>query len=144
VSGATSEDVLAKQVDRAIALKPDLIMLSVGANDVMQLVSQEQFKLNYTSIVQKLTSINTQPVLLNIPAFFTIPLLVQPYRAITDYRVRQLNQTIAQIAADFPTVTLVDIYNGTKEEFKNYPDRTFARDKFHFSLPPMVTVFGQG
>ncbi|AFY68545.1 lipolytic protein G-D-S-L family [Thalassoporum mexicanum PCC 7367] len=134
VSGATSADVMRQQVDAAIALKPDLIMLSVGANDVMKLVGNGQFKLNYALIVQKLTSIDTHLALLNIPAFFTIPLLVQPYRAITDYRVRQLNKVIARVVASEPDdslITLVDIYNGTKDEFKRYPDRTFSKDKFH-------------
>jgi len=135
VSGAKTEDVLAKQIEAALVLKPDLIVLSIGANDVTGLVSETDFRRNYTNLLQRLTNSSAQVVLLNIPAFSTVPLLWQPYRSIADWRGRQFNQIVVELVAgmakNMPKIKIVDIYNRTEEEFRLYPDRNFAQDKYH-------------
>ncbi len=131
VSGAKTGDILANQVETAIALAPDLIMLSVGANDVTNLVNVTDFRRNYAMILQQLSRSSAEIVLLNIPAFSTVPLFWEPYRFIADYRGRQFNQIIAEVAKAEPKVKLVDIYNGTEREFRLYPERNFSEDKFH-------------
>jgi lysophospholipase L1-like esterase len=131
VSGAKTIDVLEKQIEPAIALNPDLIMLSLGANDVTGLVSDADFRRNYTTILQKLTTSKAQVVLLNIPAFSTVPLMWQPYRWLADQRGHQFNQIVVDIGQNYPKVKIVDIYNGTEPEFRLYPERNFAQDKYH-------------
>lgn len=131
VSGAKTIDVIEKQLEPAIALNSDLIMLSLGANDVTGLVSDADFRQNYTTILQKLTTSKAQVVLLNIPAFSTVPLMWQPYRWLADQRGRQFNQIVVDIVQNHPNVKIVDIYNGTEPEFRLYPDRNFAQDKYH-------------
>lgn len=46
VGGATSADVLAKQLDRAIALQPALVTLSIGPNDITRGVPVGRYESN--------------------------------------------------------------------------------------------------
>ncbi|AFY75208.1 lysophospholipase L1-like esterase [Synechococcus sp. PCC 7502] len=131
VSGAKTKDVLSKQVQAAIALEPNLIMLSIGANDVTGLTGAEEFQRNYTMILQQLTRTNAKIVLLNIPAFSTSPLLWEPYRSAAHYQAGKFNQIIEAIAATEPSIRVVDIYRGTEPDFRRFPKLNFSQDHFH-------------
>lgn len=133
VSGAKTQDVLSNQVAAAIALDPDLIMLSIGANDVTGLTNAEEFRRNYTMILQKLTGNRTKAklVLLNIPAFSTSPLLWEPYKSAAHYQAGKFNEIIETIAKTEPNISVVDIYRGTEPDFRRFPKLNFSQDKFH-------------
>jgi acyl-CoA thioesterase I len=133
VSGAKTQDVLSNQVAAAIALDPDLIMLSIGANDVTGLTNGEEFRRNYTMILQKLTGNRTKAkiVLLNIPSFSTSPLLWEPYKSAAHYQAGKFNQIIEAIAKTEPNIRVVDIYRGTEPDFRRFPKLNFSQDKFH-------------
>jgi len=132
-SGAKTQDVLFNQVEAAIALDPDLIMLSIGANDVTGLTNSDEFRRTYAMILQRLTSLgkNTKIVLLNIPAFATSPLLWEPYRSAAHYQAGKFNQIITAIAKSEPNIRVVDIYRGTEADFRRYPKLNFSQDNFH-------------
>jgi len=133
VSGAKTQDVLSQQVEAAIALDPDLIMLSIGANDVTGLTNAEEFRRNYAMVLQQLTRSGKTPkiVLLNIPAFSTSPLLWEPYRSAAHYQAGKFNQIIEAIAKSEPNISVVDIYRGTEADFRRFPKLNFSQDKFH-------------
>jgi lysophospholipase L1-like esterase len=133
VSGAKTQDVLSNQVAAAIALDPDLIMMSIGANDVTGLTSGEEFRRNYTMILQKLTGNRAKAkiVLLNIPGFSTSPLLWEPYKSAANYQAGKFNEMIEAIAKTEPNISVVDIYRGTEPDFRRFPKLNFSQDKFH-------------
>ncbi len=147
VSGAKTQDVLSKQVEAAIALDPDLIMLSAGANDVTGLTNAEDFRRSYKMVLQQLTRANsglngnlnkgknTKIVLLNIPAFSTSPLLWEPYKSLAHWQAGKFNEIIAAIAKSEPNIRVVDIYRGTEADFRRFPKLNFSQDKFHPSSP---------
>jgi lysophospholipase L1-like esterase len=133
VSGAKTQDVLSKQVEAAIALDPDLIMMSIGANDVTGLTNAEEFRRNYTIILQKLIGNSTKAkiVLLNIPSFSTSPLLWEPYKSAAHYQAGEFNKIIEAIAKTEQNIRVVDIYRGTEPDFRRFPKLNFSQDKFH-------------
>jgi lysophospholipase L1-like esterase len=134
VSGAKTQDVLAKQVRAAIALDPDLIMVSIGANDVTGLVGADEFRRNYTMILQQLTANNQQKlqiILLNIPAFSTSPLLWEPYRSAAHWQAGNFNEIMEAIAKTESNIKVVDIYRGTEADFRRFPKLNFSEDNFH-------------
>jgi len=131
VSGAKTEDVSAKQVEATIALDPDLIMLSIGANDVTGLGNVEDFRRNYTMILQQLTRTKAKIVLLNIPAFSTSPLLWEPYKSAAHWQAGKFNEIIQEIAKTESNIRVVDIYRGTEPDFRRFPKLNFSQDKFH-------------
>ena len=51
VGGATSADVLRRQLDRAIALRPRLITLSIGPNDITTRVPVAEYERNLDVIL---------------------------------------------------------------------------------------------
>jgi len=129
-SGARTADVIDKQLDQAIALKPDLVMMAVGGNDLIQFGDRRSFVHNYRLILQKLAPIPV--IVLNIPAFNCTPLLWEPIRSFLHWRARYFNSGLAQVCQSFANVQLVDIYaiqdDGTPDK-----DRFFSADKFHLS-----------
>ena len=68
VNGDTSADVLAR-LDAVIKQKPDLVLLGVGGNDVLQRIAPATTQANITEIVQKLKTANIKVVLIAEPYF---------------------------------------------------------------------------
>src|SRR5262249_56010660 len=64
--GATSEDVLAGQLDPAIELKPDLVTLSIGPNDITQGVPVESYEHNVEAILRRLNDKTRAVVVVNL------------------------------------------------------------------------------
>src|SRR5438445_294869 len=54
IGGATSADVLGGQLDQAMELKPDLVTLSIGPNDITQGVPVERYAHNAEAILRRL------------------------------------------------------------------------------------------
>lgn len=125
-SGATTADVLRHQVEPTIALYPDLVMLAVGGNDLIQGCSRQQFIDNYRQILTKLQILNVPIIALNIPAFNCTPILLEPIRSLLHWRSHYFNVGLAQLATEFPLVKIVDIYAVDL-------DIIFSPDRFHLS-----------
>lgn len=74
INGNTSRDVLAR-VDGVILQHPDLVLLGVGGNDVLQRVQPATTSENITAIINKLKAANIQVVLIAQPYFSARALL---------------------------------------------------------------------
>ena len=74
INGNTSRDVLAR-VDGVILQHPDLVLLGVGGNDVLQRVQPATTSENITAIINKLKAANIQVVLIAQPYFSASALL---------------------------------------------------------------------
>ena len=70
VNGDTSADVLAR-VDDIIKQSPDLVLLGVGGNDVLQRVQPDTTRANITTTIDRLKSANINIVLIAEPYFST-------------------------------------------------------------------------
>lgn len=70
VNGNTSQDVLAR-TDRVVAQQPDLVLLGVGGNDVLQRVQPATTSDNITAIISKFKAADIQVVLIAQPYFST-------------------------------------------------------------------------
>lgn len=70
VNGNTSQDVLAR-ADRVVAQQPDLVLLGVGGNDVLQRVQPATTSDNITAIISKFKAADIQVVLIAQPYFST-------------------------------------------------------------------------
>jgi lysophospholipase L1-like esterase len=108
-SGARVRDVLAEQLPRLAALEepPDLVLVSVGANDVVHVTRGRVFRQQYTAMLEALTG--TRVVVLGIPDMASALVLDQPVRAIVGARARRVDRWIRSIAAPFPDVHHIDI-----------------------------------
>jgi acyl-CoA thioesterase-1 len=66
VSGATSADVLVRQLDRAIGLRPHLVTLSIGPNDITTRVPVARYEKNLETILGRLRYETTAVAVVNL------------------------------------------------------------------------------
>jgi acyl-CoA thioesterase-1 len=129
VSGARVADVLADQVPKVAALRPNLVLISVGANDTIHLTGRGAFRHSYEKVVRALPA-GVPVVLLGVPDMGAIPRFAQPLRAVSGWRGRNVDTEVRRVAAGTGAV-YADIAGPTGPPFRRHPDRYFAADDFH-------------
>jgi acyl-CoA thioesterase-1 len=129
-SGATTENVISGQLDRAIAAKPTLLTLGIGINDIGHGVSPDQFSRNFEQIVSRLTNeTSASLVITNIPDISTAPTVPLIMRQEIARVITLCNARIADTASRHGAI-VVDAYTTTHELLPSHPEY-FSRDGFH-------------
>jgi len=136
VTGARAEDVLHAQLPNVAALQPDLILLSIGANDVTNWTGEDAYLQKMRTMIDALSDTGATVAVLDVPAIVSVPLLPLPVRLLFDVRTHRFNDGPHRLIADQQTldvhnkVILVPIYEETRPIFER--DHTnFAADGFH-------------
>ena len=130
VSGATTEDVLRDQLDRGIAMNPDLVTLGIGINDIGHGFTLEQFAKNYEQIISTLKEkTRARIVVTNIPDISSAPRIPGPMRNGYQQDLAQFSRRLEEIAARYG-VTVFDIHTVTARELPSHPEY-FSSDGFH-------------
>ena len=131
VSGARIGDVVRDQLARAEALRPDLVLLSVGANDVTHLTAAASMRNDLREIVRRLRDANSHVaiVITGSPDMGAPPRIPRLLRGIAAWKTRQVNRMFISEAAALH-LTFAPIAERTGSLFRN--DRSlFADDRFH-------------
>jgi acyl-CoA thioesterase I len=79
--GATSADVVRRQLDRAIELRPDLVTLSIGPNDITTRVPLEIYEGNLETILGRLSRETTAVAVVNLIPDLTVTPRFRAHRA---------------------------------------------------------------
>lgn len=129
VRGAQTQDIIDSQLQKIVDYQPDIVTISIGANDITHLNSSDVVVNNFkaiTKILQEKT--NAQIYLTNIPILDQTTLLPLPYRKYLGYQTNKINPQI--LAMENERIHIVDIYTFG---WDTYPDVnvTFAKDGFH-------------
>jgi len=138
VSGARVADVRVRQLPAAVALKPDVVLLAVGANDVTHLSGLHGLRTDMVYIIAQLQAANphVQIVLTGSPAMGSVPRFAPPTQWIAAARTRQVNDVFTNVvaAADsragYGKVILLPLARETGPIFQHNPG-LFAADNFH-------------
>ena len=130
VSGATSAEVARDQAPQIAPFAPDLVTLSVGANDIVHFQRPAQF---YANVDRILGAVDAAPgaraVVFTAPALDTAPLISPPLRALLGVQTRRYNAGLRGVVAGH-RATLVDAYDAIRARLRR--DRSFfARDGYH-------------
>jgi lysophospholipase L1-like esterase len=130
-SGARASDVLEGQLQQAIAVNPDLITLSVGANDILRHSSLGAFRRNLTHIVESLRA-NTHAIIAitNIPNFSLLRVIPPPMKPLAKLRIQRFNAAVLRIAKKYDLVH-VDAYRQTTVFVRQFPGEVIYKDGFH-------------
>jgi acyl-CoA thioesterase-1 len=131
VGGATSSDVRVAQLGPAVELRPNLVTLSVGPNDITRGVPVGEYERNVQNILQTLTA--------KTPALVVVNLL--PDLAVTRrFRGGPHEKQVARLSVEFNTVLrraaesfgaeVVDLYSASREEVPRRPELLSA-DGYH-------------
>ncbi len=130
VSGATTEDLRRSQLDRGVALNPDLVTVGIGVNDIGHGLSLEQFSKNYEEIISTLKQkTHAQIVVTNLPDISSAPRIPGPMRNEYQRQIVQFSERLQEIA-NRHGVTIFDIHTITKAELPSHPEY-FSSDGFH-------------
>ncbi len=131
VSGARVNDVLTKQLSQVTAIKPDVVLIAIGANDVTHLTKMKPIEEGMQQIVAKLVELNpnVKIIITGSPQMGSVPRFPQPTKWLAERQTAKINKVFAGIATD-PHVTFAHIADETGPIFKKHPEY-FAQDKFH-------------
>ncbi len=131
VSGARIHDVLVEQLPRADVRRADLILLDVGANDVIQLTRFRDFDRDYGRVIQtiKMQNPGAKIVVTGSADMGSPPRVPRILRPLANYRTRKLNEIVARYV-ERERLCFAPIARETGPEFRR--DRTlFSDDRFH-------------
>jgi lysophospholipase L1-like esterase len=128
VSGAESRE-LDEQVDRALAERPDVALIMIGANDVTSFTKPAISVRHLEDAVRQLVDIGSEVVVGTCPDLGTIRPIAQPLRLLARLWSRQMAaaQTIAVVRAGGRTVSLGSVLGPA---FASDRDM-FSVDEFH-------------
>lgn len=129
VRGAKTEDVLNSQLSAARQLQPDIVTISIGANDNTHLVSKNQIISNYKKIISYLMNETKAKIYItNIPNFTGASLLPWPYIRLLEWRSSSINKALLGMEND--RVKIINIHDFG---WNTFPDRsvTYSVDHFH-------------
>ena len=127
--GSRVRDVLVTQVPEAQSLRPDVVIVSVGANDAMHGTRLRRFEADLDALAEAFGGAGTEVVLAGIGDLGNIPRLVHPLKALATRRSRQFDRAHARVAARHDHVVKVPIADLTDEQFRARD--VFCPDLFH-------------
>lgn len=123
-AGDTSTEVLTNQLPKIALLKPDLVTLLIGVNDIHNLKSEKEFEKNLIQIVSSLKKSGTRIYLFSIPYLGSERTIFFPYNFVLDFRTRQFNNIIKKVSTNVGA-EYIDLYSLNKSE--NF----YSSDQFH-------------
>lgn len=131
VSGARAEDVATEQLARVKTLKPDVVLLSVGANDTTHFTSNGSVKKSLQATIDGLRALNPEVkiVVTGSPQMGSIPRFPWPARQLAGVRTDQINDVYQSLIAK-NDLFFAPIARETGPAFSADPT-LFAQDKFH-------------
>ena len=122
-------DVVDDQAGRLRDLRPDVVLVSVGANDAVHLTSRADFRRAYDELIAAVPA-GTLIVLLGVPDMGAPPRYLQPLRGIAGLRGRQIDRVSQAVARDNGAV-YVDIAGETGPTTRSDTSRYLAADRYH-------------
>ena len=136
VSGAKVRDVVQGQLPEAARLRPDVVLLAVGANDVTHFTTSGAVSEGLSSILDRLSAARpgVRIVLTGSPAVGTARRFAQPLRWLAGVETNRVNRAVGSVIerarGKAQHVTWAPIARDTESAFAQDPT-LFAPDRFH-------------
>lgn len=131
--GSKSRDVIADQLDRAIALDPDIALVSVGANDAIRGTPVSRYRQELHRIVEMLHDNAKAVSLMGIGDLGTVPRLPMNLRWLMTLRAKAIDTANARVATRFERLARSEYWDGESLKFTASDLSLFAGDRFHAS-----------
>ncbi len=132
VGGSKVRDVTNDQVDAAVALRPDIVMLAAGSNDAIRAIPIWMFEREFRQLLAPLHAAAGAVVVLGVGDLGTIPRLPKWLSAFLRWRGRLLDDAIARVASRYPRTAVVDS-GPISARFQEGGAEMFSGDLFHAS-----------
>lgn len=113
-SGARIKDVVELQLAKAVELKPDLITISVGANDLRHRTKLRHFEKDFFELIKTLKEKTKAEIIIsNIPDVSVAPSISMLVKLLSRFVTGRLNRVINKHTKQFKCI-LIDLYTGSK------------------------------
>ena len=129
-NGARCQNVIDNQLPQLLKLKPNLVTISIGINDMRGKVYVAKFAKDLCALVETIQSETDAKIIINnIPDFSLLPTIPIYLRILAKIFIRRFNKAIETTARDFELV-LVDIFKVSKRFHKRWHE-FISEDGFH-------------
>lgn len=98
VGGSMAHDLIESQLEDAILFEPDLVFVSVGANDAIKGISLRRFSTNLDRLIAELADTGAVVVQSGVGVLGTIPRLYPPLSSMMSARARRFDRVHWQVA----------------------------------------------
>jgi acyl-CoA thioesterase-1 len=126
--GETTSSLL-QRLTETLSVKPSFVTLSIGMNDILQQISEQEFSANYEAIVKRLGRLVVPIVITNLPDISFAPRIPNSMRKEMHVRVLLFNKQIKVMAKRY-ALLFVDLYAASEKMIATHPD-FFSSDGFH-------------
>ena len=134
ISGASTRDVLNRQLERGIASNPNLVTLGIGINDIGHGLELDEFAENYDAILKRLKEGTKATIVVsNLPDISSAPRIPPTLRSEYQHRIILFNKKLEEIAGRHGVIVF-DVFSITHEQLAMHPEY-FSTDGFHPSDP---------
>ena len=140
VSGAVTADVAA-QLDKASRKHYDLLVIQIGANDVVSFHSLTQVADQMRTLLARAKTYSDHIVLLTGGRIGDAPLVPLLFRPLLNYRAATLRTSFMATAAQ-DGVAYVDLFGAPSDLYASDPQKYYAADGFHPSSAGYEILFG--
>lgn len=132
-SGWTTSDLLAGQLSRLESWQPDVVIILIGANDLLQGLSPQRYRDNLELVLNQVSTAapQAQIVLLTIPDLFATPAAQAAQGRLGQAlpaSLREYNSIIHSLAAE-RRLTVIELYELSQEMGRD--PRLVGEDQFH-------------
>ena len=131
VGGATARDLIETQIDRALLFDPDIVFVSVGANDAIKGTPLRRFRSELDQLIEQLAAGDAVVVQSGVGDLGTIPRLYPPLRNLVSRKAERYDRVHWEVARRHGTI----VVNQRGDDLALwYRDRSlWAADLFHVS-----------
>ena len=133
VGGAKSRDVINDQLEAAVHHRPDLAMVSVGANDALRATPVGRFEQEMHTIVSTLHEAATAVALGGIGDLGGIPRLPALASVLARQRAKAFDDALTRVGAAYPRVAKTVTWGPMWAPFSRPDLDVYAPDLFHAS-----------
>jgi lysophospholipase L1-like esterase len=132
VGGSRARDVVEGQLDAAVALRPDVAVVTVGGNDAIRLEPVRRYAANLETIVGRLEGVSGAVVLAGVGDLGTIPRLPSSLRPYLSRRSNTFDRACLRVAVSHPRAVKAPARRKSATAFRVDPT-LFSPDQFHAS-----------
>jgi len=129
-SGAKTKDFIEKQLPEIITFEPDIVLITIGGNDVLRNKSKEKIIENYKKIIEELVNNTSATIYIaSMPNFREVKPIPAWYVRIIHKKTLEINTELDGLGS--ARVKIIDSHS----KWANITDieSTFAGDGFHAS-----------
>lgn len=132
VGGSRARDVIEGQLHDAVALRPDIAVVTVGSNDAIRATPVRRYLADMERIIDRLEEVSGAVLVLGMGDLGSIPRLPASLRPYLSHRSRRFDAACVRVAVAHPHAVKVHTRGRMVSAFFDDP-ALFAGDQFHAS-----------